>query len=667
MRRVITLRRRFKAFSRGSLQFLYPSNRKLLAFIRRYEDQQILVVANLSRFTQYAEFDLAAYAGLVPREAFGHTRFPPIGTAPYMLSLGPHSFYWFSLEPQRASSQEVVFGTEATPMFRLKERFQDLFEHPHKGAIEEFFVRFLPTRRWFGGKSRTIKATEIVDVISVSDESDAGCLIVVRVEYTEGDPESYLLTAAFARGERAKELLKNSPQAILGRVSVDGEEGVVYAGVQDRDFVMELLELIGKRRRAASSLGEIVGVQTKAFRALRNGIDVLEPNLLGADQSNTSLRFGDKLLFKLFRRLEEGLNPDVEVGTFMTEEAEFPHTPKVAGYLEYRPSEGEPMTIAVLHEYVRNEGDAWNFTLDHVSQYFERAMAWIETGKQLENSDLPLLDLVEGAIPKTSHELIGPYLEAARLLGQRTAEMHQALSSKSDDPIFAPEPFTLFYQRSLLQSFRNLTEEVFERLERQLPTLPETTEKLARQVLALKGEILEIFRFVVRGNITALRSRIHGDYHLGQVLWTGRDFVIIDFEGEPSRPISARRIKRSPFRDGAGMLRSLHYAVYRGLKTVTEKGAVSAELLPQLEQLAEHWFQWTASAFLRAYLRTNENAHFMPKSREELRGLFDVYVLEKAIYELGYELDHRPEWVNLPLRGIQWLVTQASKKAPGAS
>jgi maltose alpha-D-glucosyltransferase/alpha-amylase len=285
----------------------------------------------------------------------------------------------------------------------------------------------------------------------------------------------------------------------------------------------------------------------------------------------------------------------------------------------------------------------------------------VETGKELERSDQPLLDLVEGPIPRTSHELIGPYLEAARLLGQRTAEMHLALSSHPEDPIFAPEAFTLFYQRSLLQSFRNLTEQVFERLEQQLPQLPEAVEKNARQVLSLKGRILEIFKFVVHGNISALRTRIHGDYHLGQVLWTGRDFVIIDFEGEPSRPISARRIKRSPFRDAAGMLRSLHYVVYRGLKTFSEKGAVSPDQLPQLEQLAEHWFQWTSSAFLRSYLRSSEKAPYMPKSREELRGLFDIYLLEKAIYELGYELDHRPEWVSLPLRGIEWLVSHARK------
>jgi maltose alpha-D-glucosyltransferase/alpha-amylase len=265
-----------------------------------------------------------------------------------------------------------------------------------------------------------------------------------------------------------------------------------------------------------------------------------------------------------------------------------------------------------------------------------------------------------------SHDLIGSYLESARMIGERTADLHKALASSQDNPAFAAEPFTLFYQRSLLQSFRNLTEHVFESLARQLPRLAEDAQPLARRVLELKPEILETFRFITNGSVSALRTRIHGDYHLGQVLWTGRDFVIIDFEGEPSRTISARRIKRSPLRDVAGMVRSFDYAISRGLKNaVAAKGELGPELLPKLEPFAEHWFQWAASAFLRAYLRTAQGASFLPKSRDELAGLLDVYILEKAVYELGYELDHRPDWVTLPLRGIERLLRRrASPSRP---
>jgi maltose alpha-D-glucosyltransferase/alpha-amylase len=323
--------------------------------------------------------------------------------------------------------------------------------------------------------------------------------------------------------------------------------------------------------------------------------------------------------------------------------------------------DSEPITVGVLQGYVHNEGDAWQFTLDQVSQYFERALALSETGTEPPLASQTLLELSQGTIPRFSHDLIGFYLEAARLLGQRTAEMHLALSSpaSAELPRFAPEPFTLFYQRSLLQSFRNLTEQIFDALSRQLENLPDSVRPQAERVIALKPRIAEIFRFIVSRNIGAFRTRFHGDFHLGQALWTGRDFVIIDFEGEPARPISARRIKRSPLRDTASMIRSFDYAVHRGLRTLTNKAVEAPEVLPRLERFAEHWFQWSSSAFLRSYLRTAGDAPFLPKTREELSGMLDVFLLEKAIYELGYELDHRPDWLSLPLGGIEWLVSRA--------
>jgi maltose alpha-D-glucosyltransferase/alpha-amylase len=242
--------------------------------------------------------------------------------------------------------------------------------------------------------------------------------------------------------------------------------------------------------------------------------------------------------------------------------------------------------------------------------------------------------------------------------------MHLALSSRVDDPQFRPEPFTLFHQRSLLQSFRNLTENTFDKLMAQLAALNAEVRQLAERVLAQKAHVMQVFGFV-RGNvIKGQRTRIHGDYHLGQVLWTGRDFVIVDFEGEPARPISARRIKSSPLKDVSGMIRSLHYASRRAMIHAREKGIHAADKLPQLETQADHWFHWTSSAYLRAYLRTAADAAFLPGSPAELQRLLDVYLLEKAVYELNYELDHRPDWVGLPLRGIEWILSASATTEP---
>jgi maltose alpha-D-glucosyltransferase/alpha-amylase len=664
MRRLIALRRRYKAMSRGSLEFLYPANRKILAFIRRYEEQRLLVVANLSRFTQYAELDLSALRGMVPIEAFGHTRFPAIGANPYFLTLAPHCFHWFVLQEPR-SPFDVVAGSErvSLPAFSTEERWLNWFEPENKAVAEEFLAQHLPTRRWFGGKSRPLKSTEIVEVIPIGDEPESSCILLVRADYLEGDPELYLFTMAYATGAAAEEAQKNMPDAVLARLSVGQERGILYGGVRERGFCLELLDVIGRRRRVAGRLGELCGVPTRSFRALRGNGEAPEPHAMGVDQSNTSLSYDNKLLLKLFRKLEEGLNPDVEIGLFLGEETSFQFSAKVAGYLEYRVPDSEPITLGVLQAFVPNEGDAWQFTLDQVSQYFERTLALSETGNEPPLAGQTLLELSQGSIPRFSHDLVGPYLEAARLLGQRTAEMHLALASDAaaESPKFAPEPFTLFYQRSLLQSFRNLTEVVFEALSRQLGNLPEGVRAQAERVLGLKPRILEIFRFIVSRNIVTVRTRFHGDYHLGQALWTGRDFVIIDFEGEPARPVSARRIKRSPLRDTASMIRSFDYAVHRGLRNLTNKSVQAPEALERLERFAEHWFQWASSAFLRSYLRTAGEAPFVPKTREELSGMLDVFLLEKAIYELGYELDHRPDWLSLPLGGIEWLVSRAAR------
>jgi maltose alpha-D-glucosyltransferase/alpha-amylase len=266
------------------------------------------------------------------------------------------------------------------------------------------------------------------------------------------------------------------------------------------------------------------------------------------------------------------------------------------------------------------------------------------------------LDLAVEDPPKLATDLIGLYLESARLLGERTADLHVALASALDDPNFVPEPISPFYQRSLQQSMRSLTRQVFELLHSRLPLLSETLQDQARQVLGLEEAILSRFQSILGQKSTAVRIRCHGDYHLGQVLYTGKDFVIIDFEGEPARPLSERRIKRSALRDVAGMLRSLHYAAYSALLNQEASGTVRHEAMPALEPWARFWYLWVSAAFLKSYLTAARRAPLLTQDREGLQVMLDALVLEKAIYELGYELNNRPDWVRIPLRGILDLV-----------
>src|SRR5262245_3556867 len=375
-----------------------------------------------------------------------------------------------------------------------------------------------------------------------------------------------------------------------------------------------------------------------------------------AEQSNSSIVFGDKLILKLFRRTESGINPDLEIGYFLTERVGFPHTPPVAGTIEYRTKNGEGAAVGILQQFVPNEGDAWRQTLDSLSQYFDRSVTRpADELKDLERP-MPFVDRLQQPIPAFAGELIGPYFENIKLLGQRTAEMHVALASDTSDPDFAPEPFSVLYQRSLYQSMRNHSGQMFQLLKQNLKQLRGAVLDDAIRVLDQQSDVLSRFRMLLSRKIMASRTRIHGDYHLGQVLYTGKDYVIIDFEGEPARPLTERRIKRSPMRDVAGMLRSFHYAAYTSLFGHLGSAMVRPEDLATMEPWARIWNVWICSTFFNSYLEHAAPGGFLPTVREELNILLNIYLLEKALYELGYELNNRPDWVRIPLTGILQLV-----------
>jgi len=663
MKRLLSLRKRFKAFGRGAIEFLYPENPKIFTFLRSYEEELILVVSNLSRFTQFVELDLSAHKGRVPVELFGQTEFPVIKDQPYVLTLGPHSFYWFVLERQQVPEGEADAGHEERriPTLQVAGSWDQLFRKDGRGKLEKILPDYLKTRRWFGGKARRTKSSGIREVIPLPGTSPPSVLVLVQVEYSEGDPETYSVPLVFASGERSAEVQKEFAHAVVARLTVSRSggdvEGVVYDAFLEKDVCDFLLQAIAHRRKFKGRSGEIVTSRTRVFRRLRGPeTEHLASSLIKAEQSNTSVIYGDRLILKLFRRIDEGQNPDLEIGTFLTEEAGFPHIPPVAGALEYRGDHEESMTLAILQGFVPNQGDAWKYTLDTLGRFYERVIARPSDAETVDCPKTSPLALIDKEIPEPWGGLIGTYLLSAHQLGQRTAEMHVALSSNMHDSAFLPEPFSAHYQRSLYQSMRNLTGQMLPLLQRRLRTLPEAVREEAKQVLDLQDRILKRFRSILDRKITAMRIRVHGDYHLGQVLFTGKDFVIIDFEGEPAHSLSVRRIKRSPLRDVAGMLRSFHYAANAPLIGKAGGGMFRPDDAARLEPWARCWHLWVSATFLSAYLESSAQASFLPRSREELSSLLSVYLLEKSIYELGYELNNRPDWVKLPLRGILQLL-----------
>jgi maltose alpha-D-glucosyltransferase/alpha-amylase len=533
------------------------------------------------------------------------------------------------------------------------------------GAREKLETNVLPLylkdRRWFGGKARAIQQLQILEDMPAGKDSSAVHLLLMEVQYAEGLPEVYLLPVAFAAAEKAKKIMESFPPAVLARLKAGEAEGILYDGVYDGEFRRQLLRMMAKKHKLGGKLGELAAYPIKAFKkhagekTARGDEPALDSQVLNVEQSNTALIYGNKFFLKLFRRLEAGLNPDLEISGFVIEKTSFEHIPPVAGALEYRKAGAAPMVLGILQAFVPNEGDAWEYSLGAIGQYFARVLSSKHEIQEMPQISSSLFDLVFQDVPARAQELIGSsYLERVTLLGKRTAELHLALASNAGDPDFAPEPFSTFDQRSLYESMQSAAEKNFQLLNGNLKILPDAEiRKTAEEILRRENDVMNSYGAILKRKLSAMKTRIHGDYHLGQVLYTGNDFIIIDFEGEPAKALSERRLKRSSFRDVAGMIRSFHYAVYTGL---LKKASIRQEEVPMLKPWADLWYRFVAGVFLRSYLETAGHAPFMPKEPEETGFLLRTFLLEKAVYELGYELNNRPDWLMIPISGIKQLL-----------
>ncbi len=660
-KRLVALRKRYRAFGRGTLELVYPDNGKVLAFLRRHEEETLLVVANLSRFTQAATIDLSRFAGTVPVELFGRTILPPIEEGrPYFLTLGAHAFHWFALEPRAAHEAAATLESPGAriPVLRAEPTWAALLAPDARARIEQELPGFLRTRRWFGAKTIGIRQARVIDAVPVPPGRKV-TVLVVQVEYFERDTDVYSVPLAVVTGEAATSILAERPGLAFARLrrpgsadAADGEDDAVLVdGLVEPSAAEALVSAIARRATLKGEVGRVLASPVRRrLKVPAEGIPAA--SLMSVEQTNTSAALGRRWVLKLFRSLETGVNPDLELGRFLSARG-FEHAAKVEGELTYV-RDGEVKTLGVLSSFVPNEGDAWRFSLDALDRYYERVLA-VDPDVQPPARTQHMLDVAiaeheacTAAAPEFL-ELAGVYPGMARLLGDRTARLHQALVSDLDDPAFAPDPYPAHAQRSIMAGLRTTITRTFEVLRRQQDRLPASARDEAAEVLTYEARLHERVRELLDLKLTAKRIRTHGDLHLGQVLYTGDDFVFIDFEGEPSRAISERRMKRSALRDVAGLLRSLHYAAYAAL----DAGTIRPEDRGRLRPWADAWFHAMGAGLLCDYLRVAAGAPFLPSSRTELRLLLDLHLLEKALYELVYELDHRPSWVRLPFEGIR--------------
>jgi maltose alpha-D-glucosyltransferase / alpha-amylase len=659
MKRVIALRKRYQAFGRGTIEFLYPGNPKVFVFLRRYKNEQILVVANLSRFMQCVEVDLAAYKGLAPVEMLGRTALPIIGDRPYLLTLGPYAFYWLSLEPAPEVLSPVV--ESELPALETHGAWQETFANPTREIFERILLDYLRRQRWFAGRGGVAKAARIVERIPIHRDGAAAFVISAQVEYVEGEAKHVVLPVAFQRetdGKSAEEATGVPASFHIARLTVKmhGDEpivGILFDPIAEKRFAGALLDAFARHRRFRGSKGELSTRSAPGNQRLRNLAGPSpEPSLLMSEQYNTSILYGDQFLLKFYREIEEGIHPEIEIVRALAEKTTFTHFTPAAGMLQYHAPKRPPTTLAALFEFVQNEGDAWSLTHDALRRYFEQILTQRDHRAAPPLPNRAMIDLVEEELPDAIIQEIGPYLESIRRMARRTAEMHLALASITDDPAFSPEPFNVLYQRSTYQTVRTWVYRVFNLLRENVKDLPPETRATAQIMLGREGDLIAHLRSILRRRIVAQRIRCHGDYHLASLLYTGKDFVVIDFEGEGLRPLNNRRHKRSPLRDVASMVHSLYFAVRNAMR----EEHLRPEDRPLLEPWVRHWHLWVSVAFVQEYLHTAKQAAFLPTTREEMQILLDFYLLGRGVYELRYQLLNHRHRIDIPLQALMHLM-----------
>ncbi|MEO6965436.1 MAG: alpha-glucosidase C-terminal domain-containing protein, partial [Acidobacteriaceae bacterium] len=573
MRNLIALRKLFRVFGRGALKFLHPSNRKVLAYIREDGDEIVLCVANLSRFAQPAQLDLSEYDGMIPVEMLGYVEFPSISRQPYAVTLAPYGFLWLELHP--APDTATVQSEDAALLVADASDWKSLFEDGNRHKLEESILpAYIPRQRWFGNKSGTIRSTTVVDWGKLGASSAIFCL--VQVEYEAEKADRYFLPIAIAFGGAAKALRETSPASILSTVLSPSGEGVLYDATYDAGSCQGFLEIVKTDAAIDTQNGVVHGESSSSLPGLlpskRSAVEkALVPRRSLAEQSNTSILFGEKLILKLFRRPDPGLNPDCEIGRFLTEEAHFPNVPAFGGSIEYVHEGDEVTTLGMLQGLVANQGDGWKWMQEELERYYENNVQDTVPAEELSRTGQDVLPVGIARASTFALDRAGVALNAVAVLGKRTAEMHRALASSKTNVAFRPEPISAKYLEDLQLAINAQATHAYDLLRKTMSGMADDAVEMAAFLLSRRTRTLNGIWASNLGNIDGERTRIHGDYHLGQVLRVKTDFVILDFEGEPARPLAVRQAKHSPLKDVAGMLRSFNYAAWAALMKYTSR------------------------------------------------------------------------------------------------
>jgi maltose alpha-D-glucosyltransferase/alpha-amylase len=642
MRRMIMVRKNHSAFGRGILRLLRPRNRKILAFVREHEGQRIMCVFNMGRSAQAVELDLREFRGAVPVELTGNSTFPPIGELSYLLTLPGYGFYWFVLATEVEAPRWHVATPEPAPAFVTlvaTDAWQTVLQGRGQETLErDVLPEFLMRQRWFAAKDTGITAVALKQFATLEGRSTTYPLALCEVSVAGGETQSYFLPLSATWGSDKVSSTSPALPFTLAKIRRGSRVGALLDAAKDQAFVLDLAMAISRSRGQQSD-----GLRFTIHPSLQPINEDVSLRPVGAEQSNVSLIVGESMVLKLYRHVRRGVQPELEVAQFLTNVAGFKNTPALLGAVEHAEDGAEPSALAIAFAFVENQGDAWNVIVEALDRTLY---------------DISLLPDVD-PWQETLDRLYAFPLDLAAKLGQRTAEMHRALATETIDPAFKAEPLGQEKVQRWCEAIRSDAERAFAALEGVAREVNETTAQHVTRLLATRPVLFAYIEALARVNATGMATRIHGDYHLGQVLVAKDDVVIIDFEGEPGRTLAERREKASPLRDVAGMLRSLDYAA----STALDRYATRAGGLPERVVAATAaWRERAGREFIDTYVEMAGGMASFPQHRDDAAALLELFLLQKTLYEISYEAANRPSWITVPVRGMLELLERAEAK-----
>ncbi|WP_397448304.1 maltose alpha-D-glucosyltransferase [Pseudomonas sp. NA-150] len=641
-RRMLGVRRQQKAFGRGTLKMLSPSNRRILAYTREYsgadgKTEIILCVANVSSAAQAAELELSAYVGMVPVEMLGGSAFPPIGQLTYLLTLPPYGFYWFLLAAENQMPSWHVEPAQSMPDFPtmvLKKRLEELLDEPLRSTMEDTSLAvYLPKRRWFAGKDQAIDEVKIAYAVRFGDAQHPVLLTEIEVKAGEHQGRYQLPFGILAEGDMSSALPQ---QLALARVRRAHQVGLITDAFTLETFIRAVVQGMLADTLLPCSEGEVRFEHTPEILplGLNNDSNV---RYLSAEQSNSSVVVGGSLVLKMIRRVSAGIHPELEMGAYLTA-AGFKYISPLLGSVVRVDTAGEPSLLMIAQGYLSNQGDAWEWTQNNLERAVRDELSHGRSDiDQHFNALLELSDF-------------------SALLGQRLGEMHQILAAPTDNLEFAVEHTTVTDSQHSAKSVVAQMEQALELLEQNKASLEPVDQQLVSELLKQRKQVMAHIQALAKRSVGGLRLRVHGDLHLGQVLVVKGDAYLIDFEGEPARPLIERRAKHSPFKDVSGVLRSFDYAAAMAVRNA-QSVDVSVEAVNARHQVAETYLTQAREAFINGYRTAAKDlAHAWKDDAGESAAL-ELFTLEKTAYEVVYEARNRPNWLAVPLQGLRGLLT----------